>query len=94
MFAFSSNEKAVLDRKTDIGESSRPVSSRDIDLYYELDRCAEWAKKNELCKVMSLSLVLFFPGCIYLHDTRTGISRTLFKAKRLTQRNESESNRT
>jgi hypothetical protein len=59
MFAFSSNENAVLDRKTDIGEGSRPVASRDIDIYYELDRCVEWAKKNELCKVLYQFLVLF-----------------------------------
>lgn len=51
MFAFSSNENAVLERKADIGEGSRPVASRDIDFYYELDRCAEWAKKNELRKI-------------------------------------------
>jgi hypothetical protein len=53
MFAFSSNENAVLERKADIEEDSRPVASRDIDLDYELDRCAEWAKKNELHKVLS-----------------------------------------
>jgi hypothetical protein len=59
MFAFSSNETAVLDRKTDIGEGSRPVASRDIDVYYELDRCVEWTKRNKLCKVLSLFLALF-----------------------------------
>jgi hypothetical protein len=64
MFAFSSDENAVLERKADIGEGSRPVASRDIDLYYELDRCAEWAKKNELQKVLSLFLLLFYSGYI------------------------------
>jgi hypothetical protein len=64
MFAFSSNANAVLERKTDVGEGICPVASRDIDFYYELDRCAEWAKKNELYKVLSLFLMLFYSGCI------------------------------
>jgi hypothetical protein len=59
MFAFSSNESAVLERKADIVEGILPTDTSDINYYYELDRCAEWAKKNSLSKVLSLFLVLF-----------------------------------
>jgi len=54
MFAFSSSETAVLERKADVRGSIHPTAARNIDLYYELDRCAEWAKKNGLCKVLSV----------------------------------------
>jgi hypothetical protein len=59
MFAFSSNESAVLERKADVVEGILPTDPSDINYYYELDRCAEWAKKNNLSKVLSLFLVLF-----------------------------------
>jgi hypothetical protein len=54
MLAFSSSETAVLKRKVDITGSILPTAARNIDLYYELDRCAEWANKNGLCKVLHL----------------------------------------
>jgi hypothetical protein len=52
MFAFSSNEAAVLERKADIIEGILPTNLSDIKYNYELDRCAEWAKKNSLSKVL------------------------------------------
>lgn len=64
MFAFSSNENAVLERKVDVAEGSRSVASRDIDCYYELDKCAEWTKKNELNKVLP-----FFFFCCFIQAT-------------------------
>lgn len=67
MFAFSSNENAVLERKADIGEGSRSVATRDIDSYYELDKCAEWTKKNELNKVVPLFFVFLF--CCFIQAT-------------------------
>jgi hypothetical protein len=59
MHAFSSSETAVLERKADIRESIRRTDTRNIDLYYELDRCAEWAKRNELRKVLSIFYDIF-----------------------------------
>lgn len=86
MFAFSSNENAVLERKADIGEGSRSVASRDIDYYYELDKCAEWTKKNELNKVLPLGFFFFFAVLFRLHliacraVTRRSIVRVLFNS--------------
>lgn len=54
MLAFSSSETAVLERKADVRSSIHSTGARNFDLYYELDRCAEWAKKNGLCKVLSV----------------------------------------
>jgi hypothetical protein len=54
MFGFSSSETAVLERKADVRGRIHPTAARNIDSYYELDRCAEWAKKNGLCKVLSV----------------------------------------
>jgi len=59
MHAFSSSETAVLERKADVRGSIHRTAGRNIDLYYELDRCAEWAKKNGLCKVLSFFYVYF-----------------------------------
>jgi hypothetical protein len=60
MLAFSSSETAVLDRKADVRGSIHATAARNIDLYYELDRCAEWAKKNGLCKVLSVFYDVYF----------------------------------
>jgi len=59
MLAFSSSETAVLERKADVRGSIHATAARNIDLYYELDRCAEWAKKNGLCKVLSVFFMMF-----------------------------------
>jgi diphthamide biosynthesis protein 2 len=63
MHAFSSSETAVLERKADVRGSIHRTAGRNIDLYYELDRCAEWAKKNGLCKIC-----LQFPDAL-LHES-------------------------
>lgn len=60
MLAFSSSETAVLERKADVRGSIHATAARNIDLYYELDRCAEWAKKNGLCKVLSVFYDVYF----------------------------------
>jgi hypothetical protein len=66
MFAFSSNESAVLQRKTDVTEGILPTNLNDIKYYYELERCMEWAKKNSLSKVLlSISAIIFF-RCVVL----------------------------
>lgn len=64
MFAFSSNESAVLERKADITERTIQTNVRDIKYYYELDRCTEWAKKNGLSKVLYLFPVLISSGVL------------------------------
>jgi len=60
MLAFSSSETAVLERKAGVRGSIHPTAARNIDLYYELDRCAEWAMKNGLCKVLSFFCDVYF----------------------------------
>ncbi|XP_069693857.1 2-(3-amino-3-carboxypropyl)histidine synthase subunit 2 [Periplaneta americana] len=73
MFAFSSNEVTVLERKADIqGNVSSPVLS-DVDSVYGLDKCAKWAKENRLSKIC-----LQFPDSILHH---AGMVSTILENK-------------
>jgi len=51
---FSSDAKAVIDKKLDTGiEKGKPTE--DISSYYELPRCIEWIKQGRFIKVGALN---------------------------------------